>query len=336
MKDYRLKENRLSYFMQYYKMNLEHGTHPGLVYLYMPELKKRLGWDDEQALWFAMLNGLTQNPITSMRMLEVMPTMPQSKLEFNRAHIWFNEDWLNLQFDTDRVKNKRNTMKAIWSYSEMVKAAGSQAALWAPGQTYEALWDKANGIHSLGRLSTFSYLEYVYLNGFGADCTNLMFDDVSGSKSHRNGMLFLTGLDELVYDKRAGNGFDGKYDNFKGMCAYFDNLAADYIAAFKQDNPDIKFAGNFTFESQLCAFKNGFFSRRYPGVYADMAADRIKWYDDRGLSSYTEIFKEIRSDYLPDWLRQECEPKAIPRPVKAKQFAETGVPYRAEHFMEEV
>jgi hypothetical protein len=331
MKDYRLVENRREYFMQYYKMNLEHGVHPGVVYLYMPELKKRLGWDDEQALWFATLNGFTQNPITSMRMLEVMPVLPQSNDEFKKADDWFNAEWANLQFDQDRVKNKRNTMTGIWSYRELVAESGSQAALWTPGQSYSDLWGKANRIYSLGRLSTFSYLEYVYLNGFGADCTDLMFGD-SGSRSHRNGMMFLIGAD----DKRMPNGFDGHYENFKVVCDYLDRSAAEFLDEFRGLNPSLEFAGNFTFESQLCAFKNGFFSRRYPGVYADMAEDRIKWYDERGMSQYTSIFKDIRAECLPDWLRQECETKPVPRNVKAKQFAETGLPYRHEYFMEQL
>jgi hypothetical protein len=74
MIDYRLKENRLPYFKRLYNLNLMYNVHPGLVYLYMPELKKHHNWDDETALWFATINGHTQNPITSMRLFEVMPT----------------------------------------------------------------------------------------------------------------------------------------------------------------------------------------------------------------------------------------------------------------------
>ena len=62
--DYRITENRRKYFDALYKMNLTYGVMPGLVYLYMPELARRYGWDAEQRLWFAFLNGLTQNPIT--------------------------------------------------------------------------------------------------------------------------------------------------------------------------------------------------------------------------------------------------------------------------------
>ena len=57
MKDYRLPENRHEYFTALYKMNLERGVMPGLVYLYLPELARRYSWNAEQKLWFAFLNG---------------------------------------------------------------------------------------------------------------------------------------------------------------------------------------------------------------------------------------------------------------------------------------
>ena len=106
MIDYRLKENRLNYFKHLYNLNLVYGVHPGLVYLYMPELKAHYRWDDEKSLWFATINGHTQNPITSMRLLEVMPEIPQSNEEWKTAQAWFDKEWSRLSFDTDRNKQK--------------------------------------------------------------------------------------------------------------------------------------------------------------------------------------------------------------------------------------
>ncbi len=70
-------------------------------------------------------------------------------------------------------------------------------------------------------------------------------------------------------------------------------------------------------ESNLCTFKNHFFGRRYPGVYADMAQERIEWADERGLTEITEVFKDIRSNSLPEWLRSECEKERLPLKKKA-------------------
>ena len=66
-----------------------------------------------------------------------------------------------------------------------------------------------------------------------------------------------------------------------------------------------------------------------------MAWDRIRWYEDRNLSSLTTWFKGVRAQHLPFWLREECEPEPVERKFKATRFIETGVPYRAEYFLEE-
>ena len=125
MKDYRLPENRKEYFTALYKMNLDYGVMPGLVYLYMPELAKRLNWDNEQKLWFAFLNGNTQNPITSLRiMTEAMPE-PTTDIERNAGFTdWFNANWETLNFDTDRRYQRRELPRSVAIYSQLVKGAG--------------------------------------------------------------------------------------------------------------------------------------------------------------------------------------------------------------------
>lgn len=331
--DYRLPENRKEYFTALYKVNLEHGVMPGLVYLYMPKLKEIHNWTDEQALWYATLNGFTQSPITSLRMMEQLPEVPTTHAQIDVFETWFNVEWPFLHFDADRLKNKRNTIPGIRSYMNLVKEYGSQTALFDRNATYEELWSRVSRIYGMGRLSCFSYLEYIKIMGYGTACTDLMLTDKDGSRSHRNGMLFLVGWDDLVYDKRANNGFNGEYDNFKGLCKRLNEGADNFLRQFIEAHPSVPDAGYFTFESQCCQFKNGFFGRRYPGVYADMAWDRIKWYDDRNMAHWTEVFKGIRADYIPVWLREECEAKPVKRSVKANQFRETGIPFRAEYFM---
>jgi hypothetical protein len=331
MKDYRLPENRAEYFTALYKMNLEHGVMPGLVYLYMPELARRYGWNAEQKLWFAFLNGMTQNPITSLRLFDQLPVTPPAGAQLTRFTEWFNAEWDTLQFDTDRRYQKRDTLEAIKTYAKLVEEFGSQEAMLT-GKTYEELWDLVrNRYYSFGRLSSFSYLEYVYLNGYGADCDDLLFSDKSGSKSHRNGMLFLIGKDELVWDKRLPNGQDGNYPKFNLMCGFLAAEADKFIDTFKAANPDVPNTGRFTMESNLCTFKNHFFGRRYPGVYADMAQDRIEWADARDQSAYTEMFKDMRSQLLPEWLRRECSETSFK--LAGAVFPATGSPYRAEHFL---
>ena len=271
-----------------------------------------------------------------MRILERLPSCPPVGAALTSFTEWFNAEWANLHFDADRLKNKRNTVKAVQSYAAVVAEHGSQVTMLAPTRTYAELWETAQRFYSMGRLSCFSYLEYVHLLGFGADCDDLMFGDKAGSRSHRNGMVFLLGHDEYVWDKRANNGFNGNYENLLALSAYLSTQAGSFLQAFNKASPHPD-ANNFTLESQCCQFKNHFFARRYPGVYADMAWDRIKWYEDRNLAGhFTSFFRSVRAQHLPRWLREECEGKPVERKFKASRFIETGVPYRAEYFLEDL
>jgi hypothetical protein len=331
--DYRQPENRLKYFKELYNVNVSNKVHPGLVYLYLPELKAYYNWDDEEALWFAVINGHTQNPITSLKILEFMPSPKMSESEWKFAEDKFNADWTTLSFDADRNKHKKNTIKGLRSYVELMDSK-SQVELFS-NKTYEEYWDIAHSIYSFGRLSTFSYLEYVRITGFGSDCTNLMFNDFSGSRSHRNGMFFLLGMDDMIFDKRQIPSHNGKYDNFENLCETLEDKAERFLFDFTKEFGYDNDISKFTLESCLCQFKNGFFKRRYPGVYADMAFDRIKWYDSRGFDKFTEPFKAIRSDKLPDWLREECEVVVTPRKIKASMLVDTGKPFRSEYVLGE-
>jgi hypothetical protein len=334
MIDYRQPENRREYFSKLYRMNLEYGVMPGLVYLYMPALADRFKWEAEDQLWFAFLNGLTQNPITSLRLFKQLPQVPPAGAALTGFEAWFNENWDSLQFDTDRRYQKKDTVAAIKRYAWLVSEYGPQQRMLT-GAPYSKLWELVRGDYdSFGRLSSFSYLEYVHLNGYGADCDDLLFEDKSGSRSHRNGMLFLIGKDELVWDKRLHNGQDGAYHNFKPMCAWLAGQADAYLQEFSAENPGVPNVGRFTLESNLCTFKNHFFGRRYPGVYADMAWERIKWADERGLQEHTEVFKEIRAGLLPEWLRMECEPgNTSGLKTRGALFPDCGVPFRGEYFL---
>ena len=331
--DYRPEEYRGEYFDALYTLNLQHGIMPGCVYLYFPGLKHALGWDDETCLWFAFLNGMTQNPLTSLRLFEQIPE-PPDVVQISKFSTWFDSNWSSLQFDTDRRYAKKDTVKAIVSYTrELANHGGSQVAM-LDGRKYHDLWVLVeNRFFTFGRLSTFSYLEYLTIFGHGTECIDLMFHDVSGSKSHRNGMLFLMGQDPLVHDKRAKNGFDGEYIDFFKMCGWLAKKANERLARYRLENPDVPHANLFTFESQLCQFKNNFFGRRYPGVYADMGYERLCWYHKHmGKDRHMELILDIRTA-LPDWLRLEAHNDGLTIEKRAAIFPKTGVPYRAEYFL---
>lgn len=333
--DYRSPEHRGAYFERLYGLNLTYGIMPGLVYVYLPALAERYGWGAEQRLWFAFLNGLTQNPITTHRLFTALPEVPPAGAGLTQFADWFNREWDSLQFDTDRRYQKKDTVQAIKTYAALVAEHGTQAAMLT-GKSYAELWALVRDRYlSFGRLSSFSYLEYVHLNGYGADCDDLLFSDKSGSRSHRNGMLFLLGMDHLVWDKRQPNSHDGNYPDFRRMCEWLGARAEDFLLEFSAQNPDMPHVSRFTLESNLCTFKNHFFGRRYPGVYADMAWERIERADAHGQHAHTAPFKEIRAGALPEWLRMECERGGtrLSLAQRGAAFPRTGTPFRGEYFL---
>jgi len=332
-KDFRLKANREELFNGLYKFNLKHRIMPGLVYLYLPELANMFHWEDEQKLWFAFLNGLTQNPITSLRLFLQLDQVPKPGDDLKSFGAWFDDNWHNLQFDTDRKYQKKETTEAIRQYARLVAEHGTQAKMLT--QSYEDLWRLVSTKYfSFGRLSSFSYLEYVHIYGYGADCTSLNFRDKTGSKSHRNGMLLLIGNDHLVWDKRQPGSHDGDYGNLEMICEFLEEAATTRIGKFMQQHPGTPNVSRFTFESNLCTFKNHFFGHRYPGVYADMAYQRILKAKESGLRELASIFLLIRKLRLPSYLLMEREKPGAPTiKQRAMQFKRTGFPYRGELFL---
>lgn len=322
MIDYRLPENRLEYFDKLYRLNLDEKIMPGLVYLYFPALKAHFNWDTEQALWFAFLNGMTQNPLTSLRIFRRWPE-PVFRSNFKD---WFDANWDSLQFDTDRRYQKKDTPFAIQAYSELTDEYGYQEDMLV-NQPFDEVWKLVTKRYlSFGRLAAWSYLEYVNIMAGGEDASNLMLRDKSGSKSHRNGLLLLFGEDHLVNDKRMQNGFNGEYTDFEGLCSTLEDKAAELV----RSTPG---ASLFTLESNCCTFKNTFFGRRYPGVYADMAYERLMWYKERiGDDENTKLFWEFR-EALPDWLRLEAKPDGMTIKERGAFFPKTGYPYRGEYFL---
>jgi hypothetical protein len=317
--DYRLVENRREYFDKLYDLNLKYGVMPGCVYLLFPAFKHHYGWSQETALWFGFLNSLTQNPLTSLLLFEQLPEPTNNTEKFE---VWFNENWAKLPFDTDRLKNKRNTVRAVKSYVEALDRHSSQYDML--NKPFSELWKfTTENFYSWGRLSAWSGNEFLHIMGAPAVPDTLLFDDFSGSRSHRNGALFLRGDDHLVFDKRINNGFDGKYSNFKELCGTLQKEAESIISGHPRGNM-------YTYESQCCQYKNTFFGRRYPGVYVSMLVERLKkhegfWGQDRNHKLVVSILRT-----LPEWMWRE-DNKTIPQ--RAAIFPKTGFPYNGEYFL---
>lgn len=324
-KDYRLLENRREHFMDLYEFQLTYRAHPGCVYFIMPYFAKKFGWDMEQKLWFAFLNGNTQNPITSLTLMRNFPELPTKQAEFNALADWFGNNWHILEFDIDRRYQKKDFPTAVEAYSYLVRDAGSQHELLTG--SFTDLWKLVyNQFYSFGRLASFSYLEYVKIMGAGAPCDTLFIRDISGSRSHRNGICKVNGRDDLDWHE-SNPSFDGKYSN--EQLDWIEEQGAILLQESKERFAGREFfndVGYFTLESTLCTYKSHFRkNRRYPGVYIDMHYQRIKWAETRRPNEDLSIHWQARKDCLPEYLRMEDnidDPGEVP--IKQNHFRETG------------
>ena len=104
--DFRLPEYRREVFLRFFEFHLKYRSHPGSIYYLMPYLSEKEGWDNEQKLWFAYLNGNTQNPVTSYILIKRFPSL--SELNLMELRDWFHGSkvYRNLQWDTDRRYHK--------------------------------------------------------------------------------------------------------------------------------------------------------------------------------------------------------------------------------------
>ena len=325
-KDYRLPENRREHFMDLYEFQLHNRSHPGGVYFIMPYLAYEFGWDMEDKLWFAFLNGNTQNPVTSLTIMREFPKLPASQEELELMQEWFNSMWSKLEFDIDRRYQKKDLIKSIQRYKSLAEEYGSQHSLLTG--TFKDLWKRVRTqFYTFGRLSAFSYLEYVRIMGAGDACDTLFLRDLSGSKSHRNGLCKLLGHDELDWHDSNPLGFAGKYteEQFRWLEHEGEVLLQESKERFAE-KPYFRDVGYFTIESTLCTFKSHYReNRRYPGVYMDMMYNRIKRAEHFRPEEDFSIFWQCRQDCLPKYLRLEDNPDDPGEvPIKQNHFRETG------------
>lgn len=329
VQDFRLPQYRREVFLRFYEFHLENRAHPGGVYFAMPWLARKYGMDDEAKLWMAFLNGNTQNIVTTMMLFKRFPTINSPGLE-----AWFTEKYKLLAWDTDRRYHRKDFLKSVDCYRRLT--GGQQReyfrSLEGPSQedTFARAWKALrDDFYTFGRLSSFSYAEYLRLNGIPLQCNTLFLDDMSGSKSHRNGLAKVLGRDDLDWHK--DHGFDGEYQD--GEVEWLGVEAEQLLTEARErtarnQQVDPTQVNYFTLESAFCTYKSWHRkNRRYANVYNDMFHDRIKLAAERFGDEEVKEFWDCREDCLPKHLRLECCPNDPGLcPEKQNYYRETGKP----------
>lgn len=331
--DFRLPQYRREVFLRFYEFHLENATHPGCVYFAIPWLAKRKQLNDEELFWLAFINGNTQNIVTSWIIFQRFPKVPGPALPVMSS--WFETNYGKLAWDTDRRYHKKDFIKAVGAYSKLVGSSqrnyfNGLRVVSSEGATFQNLWKALRqDFYTFGRLSAFSYSEYLRIIGYDVDCNTLFLDDMEGSKSHRNGIAKVLGRDDL--DWHDSGTFRGDY--LPGEIYWLEKEAelllkeAKHFVTFnKRINP--RHIGYFTLESALCTFKSWHRkNRRYPNVYADMFNERIKLAAERWGADEVKLWWRCREESLPEHLLLEkCfhDPGLVPE--KQNYYRERGCP----------
>ena len=309
-------------FLRFYEFHLRYRSHPGGVYYLMPFLRARLGWSEEEALWFAFINGNTQHPATSLMLHRRFPSMAKA----DKMIEWFTEHRETLEFDTDRRHHRKAFPEAVLGYREMVRGAGTQRALWhgAAEGGFAGVWEVATAIPTFGRLSAFSFSEYLAIMGVPVRCDTLMLGDVAGSRSHRNGLAIVLGRDDLDWHD-SNPAFSGRYSGemIEWLTAEAEELLNEAAETIPHED-----VGYFTLESALCTYKSWHRpNRRYPNVYNDLLYDRLRKAQARHPDENLDVLWEARAAWLPPNLRLEDsphDPGCVP--LKQNWYRETGRP----------
>lgn len=323
MVDYRLPEHRREVFHKFYEFHLKYKAHPGAVYYVIPHMRESLSWSDEEALWFAFINGNTQHPVTTHILHRRFPTPDKAAAMLN----WFTANYKRLAFDTDRRHHKKAFPQSVVGYLKLLRGR-RQKETWdeAAASGFSCIWKTATRIPSFGRLSAFSYSEYLRICGVRFDCDTLFLDDIDGSKSHRNGLCKVLGLDQ--YDWHASNPvFSGNYT--KHMLKTLREAGDQILKEAKMratGKPHANEVGYFTMESALCTYKSWHrVNRRYPNVYNDMFYDRLRKTQASWPEENLTVFWAARRRFLPAYLRLEdmpYDPGCVP--VKQNHYRLTG------------
>lgn len=320
MLDYRDPALRRQTFMHSWQFHIMYGTHPGCVHHLLPAIADAYELDDSGLAWLVWLNGNTQNPASSMLLLEASGG---SVAGWRQAIDFWDEHFTMLEWDIDRRHQKSAFAKAT---EKLVTCYGVEdlERYWLTNGLlgWDQTWRYANSLPFMGRLSAWSMTEYARIL-FGdeviPDADSLILEDASGSRSHRSGLAVVAGYDAPYWT------WEETKDMVPELAALGESLLADMQVIDTR-------ASRLNLESALCCYKSWHKpKRRYPNVYADMAYNRIRKAESR-FGDRFETLWEARRVALPTWARLEDTPND-PGMVVAKQehYLHTGQPIMMGH-----
>lgn len=269
--DYRLKENRREAFIRWYAWSLRYKDCDPAVWM-TNYLNKRYEHNDEQRLWLCWLYGNTYHLPTAWILMNEFPDFELATVD--RITEWNTANYKRLRYQTDTKWNKGHLPDMFASYQKFIGDRTQREVMESyygntEEQSFDNLWTGVkDSLHKFGRYSTWFYLQHLrHTAGVRISPTSLMLDDYSGSRSHRNGLLLASGLDD-DYDRKL------TAQEYSDLEKFSKEIIIEMRERFPELSSQIDF---FTMETCLCSFKKIFRANhgRYLGYYNDRVAEEI-------------------------------------------------------------
>ena len=307
--DFRKPQYRRKVFLDFYKFHTKYRGHAGAVYYVIPYIIDELNLTKEQSYWLCFINGCSQNIVTSYIIFKKFSNL--NKLNINKLKEWFYNNYKLFGWDTDRRYFKNSFIQCVENYIKLLNGK-SQVEYFNnicnntnPHINFNRIWKTVNDdFLYFGRLSSFSYIEYLNIMGLNVECDSLFLDNIKGSKSHRNGLCKVLGRDDLEWTKTNDVVYTPEIIDWL-------SIEGEQLLTEAKEYIDMPFINYFTLETTLCCYKGWHrINRRYPNVYNDMFLDRIKYAENKWQTKF-DIFYKARQKYLPIYLRCEDNPNKL-------------------------
>ena len=278
MTDYRRKENRREAFIRWYYWSLKYNDCDPAIWM-ANYIFKRYEFNIEQRFWLCWLYGNTYYYPTAFILWNEFPDFDLASE--TRIENWNNQNYKRLRYQTDTKYNKGHLPAMFKSYKSII--GGSQQSDFFNAllvgnefQSFDTLYSFVkNNFHKFGRYTAWFYLQSLkYCCNLPIQPGNLLLNDYSGSRSHRNGLLFALGEEDKVDAKLDAS----EYDILEGK-------ASEIISEMIERFPDVAAQVEpFTMETCLCSFKKLFreSNGRYLKYYLDRQAEEIKTVEKDG------------------------------------------------------
>lgn len=291
--DYRLLENRKSAFIRWYGWQLLNGDCDPAIWL-TNYLFDRFEHNIEQKYWIAWIYGTTYHLPTTWIIWNEFPDF--ELVDLDRITEWNSKNYHRLRYQTDTKYNKGYLPQQFKSYHNWIhhnNDLGSQEHRFnqlTVANSFDNVWNSiTKNLFKFGRYTTWFYMQTLYdCVGVNVVPKDLKLSDVSGSKSHRNGLCFALGKDEWV-DKKLN----------KDTIAY---LEYEALLIQKEVSETYKVRTSaYTMETALCSFKKIFrkHDSRYLGYYLDRQAEEIlKVMEDDWFGIDWQVFWDGRNETL--------------------------------------